>query len=111
MRTWSISTSASGLAPKWSCCNSSGLARETLGGKLVSVLTPIGLVLASQVGEVGPTVDAGGMQVVEYETHRIVADGLDLKDRHILLAGDRLALVGRMTLDLRAGAFDPEKLG
>src|SRR5580704_9815613 len=51
------------------------------------------------------------MQIVEYGPHGVIADRVDLEDRHVSLAGDGLALLGRMTLDLGARAQDAQEFG
>src|ERR1043166_1039715 len=87
------------------------LPRQTFGGKLVEVILPVGVVMTAEVEEIIPTVDAGRMQVVEHEAHGIIADRLHFEDRDISLAGNGLALVGRVTLHLGARALDPQVLG
>src|SRR5689334_18827646 len=80
------------------------LTRQALGGQLVEVVAPVGVLMTPEIEEIFPTVDAGRMQVVEHEPHRIIADRLHFEDRHISLLGNGLALLGRVTLDLGARA-------
>ena len=61
--------------------------------------------LAAELLKIVPTVDAGGMHVVEFKPHRIIADRLNFQNHHIPLARNGLALVGRMALHLGARTF------
>jgi len=51
------------------------------------------------------------MHVVEGQPDRVIPDRQDFENHHVALAWNRLALVGRMALHLRAWAFDPKILG
>src|SRR5262245_61352749 len=86
-------------------------AGESLAAQLVEIVLPIGVPIAAELDEIVPAVDAGRVHVVEHETHRIVANGLHFEDRHVLLAGDGLALVRRMALHLGARAAYAQILG
>jgi hypothetical protein len=84
------------------------LARQILLRQLVEIILPIAGIFAPQLVQIVPAIDAGGVQVVEHQPHGIIADRLHLQDRHVLLAGNGLALVRRMALDLGARAFHPQ---
>src|SRR5262245_7990 len=80
------------------------VAREALTREFVEIVLPDARVIAAEFVKIIPAVDAGGVQVVEHETHRIVADRMDFQDRHVALAGHRLSLVRGMALHLGARA-------
>src|SRR5215469_11291547 len=61
--------------------------------------------------QIVPAVKPGVVTVIEADAHRVVADGLQRDDLHILLAGDDLFLAGAMALDFGARRFDAEILG
>src|SRR6516165_4004964 len=81
------------------------LAAQILGCKLVEVLAPIGVLITAELVQIIPAVDSRGMHVIEHESHRVVADGEDLKDHDVLLAWNCLALFRRMALHFRARAL------
>ena len=130
----SISTIASGSAPRWSCCADrhralpcAGTAGgehgrrgggdiappsltaawadrgRALGGEFVKIVAPHAVLPAAELEEIVPAEDAGGMQVVERQAHGVIADRVDLQDRHIALAGNGLALVRRVALNSALG--------
>src|ERR1700674_2303691 len=135
----SISTTASGSAPRWSCCadrhrpppggNRRGRARSTryctrrgsrphgriageaLGGEFLKIVAPHAVLPAAELEEIVPAEDAGGMQVVERQAHGVIADRVDLQDRHIALAGNGLALVRRVALNFGARTVNAQEFG
>src|SRR5438270_5650720 len=91
--------------------NSRSSALQSLGGELVQIFLPVGRAIAAERHEVFPAVDAGRMLVVEHRTHGVIADGLELQDRDVALARNRLALGRRVPLHLGARAADAQILG
>jgi hypothetical protein len=49
-----------------------------------------------------PAVNAGRVQVIEHQPHRVVPDRLHFQDGDVLFAGDSLAFRGGVTLNLGA---------
>ncbi len=85
----------------------SGLAR----GHFSQIERPERVLLATELVEVGPCIEARRMAVIEDETNCIVADGLDIADVHVLLSGDEHFLTRPMSLDLGTGAMSAQILG
>src|SRR5262252_1899505 len=67
--------------------------------------------LGAELEEIIPAVDAGRMHVVEDEPRRVIADRMHFEDADLLLSRDRLALIRRMALNLRARALDAQIFG
>src|SRR5450631_373890 len=97
------------------CCRGSlprrRVARQVFGGEFVQIFAPVAALGAAELEEIAPAVNSGGMHVVEPQADGIIADGVDLHDRHGALAPHRLALVRRMALDFRARAENAQELG
>src|SRR5262245_59699102 len=89
----------------------SALPAQPLGGQFVDIVLPVGCVIAAELAQVVPAVDAGRVHVVEHEAHRVVADRLHLQHLDVAFARNRLALLRRVPLDLRARALDAKIFG
>src|SRR5262245_53565053 len=87
------------------------IAGHSLRCKFIKIDLPHGLLLAANLEEIVPRVDARGMHVVEHQPNGIVADRMDFDDHDVALAADCLALLRGMTLDFRARTVDAEELG
>src|SRR5215471_4578003 len=86
-------------------------ARQAFAREIVEIVLPVSLPVWTEREKIVPAVDAGRMHVVEYESHRVIADRIDLENGDVLLARDGLALVRGMALHLRARAFDAQIFG
>jgi len=48
--------------------------RQRLAGELIEIILPIGVAVAAELEQIVPAVDAGRVQVVEDEPHRVIAE-------------------------------------
>src|SRR5579872_3926989 len=74
------------------------------------IIRPPPVVLAAELAQVVPRIDACVVPVIENQAHRVVAHRLYRGDRDVALSGYDLFLIGAVALDLGAGAFDPQIL-
>src|SRR5512147_1086189 len=77
----------------------------------VEIGLPAGILVPAELVEIFPAVDAGVVQVVEHETHGVIANRLDLHDADMAAAGDHGLLAGAVTLHLGRRALDAQQLG
>src|SRR3954463_437034 len=82
---------------------------QTLGLEIVKVILKTSLGIGSEISQERPGVDAGGVHIVEPNSHGIVADGIDRQNRHVPFSANRLALRLGVTLDFGGRAGDPKQ--
>src|SRR5690349_10439365 len=88
-----------------------GRARKVFCCEFVEILAPVLFAVAAELEEIVPGEDAGRMHVVEDEPHCVVADGMQLEDLHVALAGYGTPFARRVTLDLSARAAHAQIFG
>src|SRR5438034_7418403 len=120
-RAWSIrgnrlfrpikmSDNALGAQYEPALAHARSVAVEALGLEIVEVILKAPLGVLSEIVKKHPGINAGGMQVVEAEPHRIIADRIDGENGHVALAADRLALRFGMSLHFGGGTGHPQQL-
>src|SRR5690606_261983 len=77
---------------------STALPRKSLGGKLIQICLPTGLLFMPERVKIIPRENAGVVKIVKCDANRIVSDGLDLGNDNIDLAWNRNALFRRVPL-------------
>src|SRR5436190_16048283 len=87
------------------------LALQPLVGQIVEIFLPILRMIPPELEKIIPAVDPGRMQIVEHQTHGIVADWMQFENSHIFFAGDSLALIRRMPLHLGTGTLHAQVFG
>src|SRR5262249_36769997 len=87
------------------------IAAEPLRLQRGKVGLPARGLLAAELVQIFPGIDAGVVQIVEDEAYGVVADRLDAKNAHMPATSDDLALAGSVALHLRAGALYAKILG
>src|SRR5215204_1700421 len=63
--------------------------------ELVEIALPALVLLVTERVQIVPCENAGVVEIVEGDAHRVVADRIDFGDRHVALAGHRHPLLRR----------------
>lgn len=87
-----------------------GIAAKSFSFKGIQVALPKFILADAVIIERVPGEDAGVMEIVELDADGVVADRFDLEDTDVAAAGDDGLLAGRVALDFRRRAFDPQQL-
>ena len=72
------------------------------------IVAPALVVLAAELVEIVPGIDAGVVQIVEDDAHGVIADRLDGDDADMGAPGDQRLLAGAVALHLGRRAFDAQ---
>src|SRR4051794_10019147 len=76
------------------------LAAEALRFEGGEVVAPAPVVLDSEPVQILPGVDAGIVQIVEFDAHRVIADRLQIENADMGALGDDALLAGTVPLHL-----------
>src|SRR5262249_17304359 len=86
-------------------------ALEAFPCQIVEIVLPIAVAIAAELEQIVPAENPGGVQVVEHQPDRVIADRMHIENGDLLLARNGLAPIGGMTLHLGAGALDAQIFG